>query len=354
MNKKDLYVLYVEEKLSDKEIANKFNKEEKYIREMRQKWNININQRFMADFQEIKKLYKKFRYIKEIENILQEYVGIPRFFDLYIPILEKLKDQEIHSLAELLDLGEVDYEVSAKEESIAGETNPTLYYRVNWCIFQMLKDKTIEEDEEKEYRITEKGISLYNEQENVKKIKLKEIDVEEQYKKLEEIIPSKKRKRKAKSTNSNIKINRKPIRINFEKLNERKKKIGDFCEEMIFLKEKAMVINAGREDLLDQIIWTSKEIGDGMGYDIESVRKIGDKYEKVYIEVKGTDRSNADNFYVTINELKASWELKDKYFICQVTDARKQNPKFKYTQGEIDKNFELKEILYQASNKIEL
>ena len=42
------------------------------------------------------------------------------------------------------------------------------------------------------------------------------------------------------------------------------KKIGDFCEEMVFHRECEMLISEGREDLAKKVIWTSKEVGDGM------------------------------------------------------------------------------------------
>ena len=91
LNKEELYMLYVEEKMSDKQIAEEYNKRPEEIKETRKKCNISINQRFLADFEEIEKMYKKFKYKDEIEEILQEYVGLPKISDLYIPILEILR-----------------------------------------------------------------------------------------------------------------------------------------------------------------------------------------------------------------------------------------------------------------------
>lgn len=352
LNKKDLYMLYVEEKQNDREIAKLYNKEEVEIRNLREKWNININQRLMADFKEIAKMYKKFNYLKESQFVLQEYVGIPRFKELYMPILDKLKDQEMHKIEEFWDMTDNDYIPTEKEKCICGKDGEiTLYYRANWCIFEMLKDKVIEQGNGKQYQITEKGIELYNKQGNVEKIQRKEINPKQQYKKLIEIIYDSKPKKSHKKT----KQEKSPIprKIDFEKINREKKSMGDFCEEMVLCREKEIISDEGRPDLVDKIKWIPKEKGDGAGYDIESFRKFGDKYEKVYIEVKGTNRSQFDHFYVTINELKASWEYKDKYFICQIINAKKDNPRIKYTQGEIDKKFELKAIQFEANVKQE-
>ena len=352
INKKDLYMLYVEEKQNDKQIATKYNKKDDEIIALRKKWNININQRLMADFTEIAKMYKKFNYLEQSQFVLQEYVGIPIFKDLYIPILEKLKDQGPHKVEEFWDLTNKDYIPTVKEKNICGQNGElTLYYRANWCIYQMLKDKVIEQIDEKQYKITDKGIELYNKQDNVEKIQIKEVDPKEHYKKLIEIDDDSKPKRRSKKNNEEKPAQ--PRKIDFEKINKEKKKIGDFCEEMVLCKEKERMIQEGRPDLVDEIIWMPKQKGDGAGYDIESFRKFGENYEKIYIEVKGTNKSQVDHFYVTINELKASWEYKDKYFICQITNAKKNNPKIKFTQGEIDKNFKLDAIQYEATSKTE-
>ena len=335
-------------KQNDKEIATRYNKTDDEIRILRKKWNININQRLMADFKEIAKMYKKFNYLKESQFVLQEYVGIPKFKELYVPILEKLKDQEMHKIEEFWDLTDNNYIPTDKEKFVCGQNEElTLYYRANWCIFEMLKDKVIEQGDGKQYKITEKGIELYNKQDNVEKIQIKEVNPKEHYKKLIEINDEsepKKRRQKSDQEKSG-----QPRKIDFEKINKEKKKIGDFCEEMVVCKEKERMIEEGRPDLVDKIVWMPRQKGDGAGYDIESFRKFGDKYEKIYIEVKGTNKSQVDHFYVTINELKAAREYKDKYFICQITNAKKNNPKIKYTQGEIDKKFKLKAIQFEAN-----
>lgn len=69
------------------------------------------------------------------------------------------------------------------------------------------------------------------------------------------------------------------------------------------------------------------------------------KNKKVYIEVKRTTKKGFSNFYITINELRASLECKDKYYVCKISDAKGEQ---KYTQGAIDKNFKLNAIQYEA------
>ena len=84
-------------------------------------------------------------------------------------------------------------------------------------------------------------------------------------------------------------------------MEKEKKDLGDFCEEMVLYREREMLKNAGRTDLLDEVIWTSKEKGDGAGYDIESVRKVGNDYKKIYIEVKAKKKKQLYDFNITIN-----------------------------------------------------
>ena len=356
LNKEELYMLYVEEKMSDKQIAEEYNKRPEEIKETRKKCNISINQRFLADFEEIEKMYKKFKYKDEIEEILQEYVGLPKISDLYIPILEILKDNNPHNVKEMWKLADKNYKITEKEISICGDIeNPTLYYRINWAVYKMLKEKTIEKENIREYKITEKGIQKLN-KETKKEEKQEicqtiEINPDEQYKKLKEITNV--TKGKPKINNTKKQKERKAKKINYEKQNIENINLGKFCERMVYLKEIERIKNEGRKDLLKKIIWVSKDEGDGAGYDIKSLRKIGDEYEPIYIEVKGTNTNKIDNFIVTINEIRASIEYKDRYYICQIINAQKDNPQFKYTQGEIDKNFKLDAIQFQASQKEE-
>lgn len=353
LNKEELYMLYVEEKMSDKQIAEEYNKRPEEIKEKRKKCNISINQRFLADFEEIEKLYKKFKYKEEIEEILQEYVGIPKISDLYIPILQILKDNNPHNVKEMWKLADKNYKITEKEISICGDIeNPTLYYRINWAVYKMLKEKTIVKVDEREYRITEKGIKKLSKEAKKEEIdKTLEINPDEQYKKLKEITDVTKQKQKI----NNIKKakERKTKKINYEKQNIENINLGKFCERMVYLKEIEKITNEGRKDLIGEIVWVSDKEGDGAGYDIKSLRKIEDEYEPIYIEVKGTNTNKIDNFIVTINELRTSIEYKDRYYICQIINAQKENPQFKYTQGEIDKNFKLEAIQFQTSSKEE-
>lgn len=354
LSKEELYMLYVEEKMSDLQIATKYNMEAEQIKNMRKRFSININQRFLADLDEIEKMYKKLKYTDEIEEILQEYVGIPKISDLYIPILEILKDNNPHNAKEMWKLANKNYEIKEKEIPICGDKeNPTLYYRINWALYKMLKEKTIEKENTREYRITEKGIKkLSRETKNKKQDKIIETNPDEQYKKLKEIADVNKRKIKRKN-NENTQKEKKTRKINYEKQNIENINLGKFCERMVYLKEIEKLKNEGRKDLVKEIVWVAEEEGDGTGYDIKSLRKIGNEYEPIYIEVKGTNTNKIDNFIVTINEIKASIEYKDRYYICQIINAQKDNPQFKYTKGEIDKNFKLDAIQFQANPKEE-
>ena len=62
----------------------------------------------------------------------------------------------------------------------------------------------------------------------------------------------------------------KPKHINYAEKEARNRTLGQRGEEFVLAVEKARLASLGREDLIQEIEWTSKEKGDGAGYDIRS------------------------------------------------------------------------------------
>ena len=90
--------------------------------------------------------------------------------------------------------------------------------------------------------------------------------------------------------------------------------------------------------MAERIKWVSKE-DDSIGYDIVSfdIGKFNNVQEK-YIEVKSTDESNTNAFYISANELKTMEELKKQYFIYRVYNVNGKNPKVFILEYEDFKN----------------
>lgn len=95
----------------------------------------------------------------------------------------------------------------------------------------------------------------------------------------------------------------------------RQKLIGDIGEELVIEFEKQRLINEGMGHLAQQIEHSSKQIGDGLGYDIKSFNADG-TYR--YIEVKTTTQSSAACFYMSLNEWEFAKLHVSSYFIYRV------------------------------------
>lgn len=127
-------------------------------------------------------------------------------------------------------------------------------------------------------------------------------------------------------------------KTDYEKKHKYNTKIGKAGEEFIFEYEKQKLIDAGRFDLLDQVEWTSQEVGDGTGYDIKSVTITG---EPMYIEVKTTTSKQNRLFKVTFKEMEFSKMYSDNFYLYRVFnfDPKKKTGKVSIDKGDIRANF---------------
>lgn len=144
---------------------------------------------------------------------------------------------------------------------------------------------------------------------------------------------------KYKKKNKYSDITKKTIKkIDYLKKAKSNLKNGLLGEELVINYEKERLINLGRKDLAEKIKWVSKE-DDSIGYDIISfdVEKLDDVKEK-YIEVKSTDESSNNAFYISVNELKTMEKLKDQYFVYRVYNVNSKNPKMFILEYEDFKN----------------
>lgn len=93
---------------------------------------------------------------------------------------------------------------------------------------------------------------------------------------------------------------------------EANRKLGEAGEEYVLEYEKENLTRSGRQDLAKQIVWTSKQEGDGAGFDIASFEPDGSRR---LLEVKTTNGWNRTPFHITRNELavanreREAWHL---------------------------------------------
>jgi hypothetical protein len=125
-----------------------------------------------------------------------------------------------------------------------------------------------------------------------------------------------------------------------ERNEEENEKTGREGELYILELEKRSLEENGKPGLVKGVIHTSKEIGDGMGYDIESRTLEG---EVKYIEVKTTKGDNETPFFISATEINFSKQKPDNYYLYRLHDFDKNSPnKFHYViRGNMEKKLVL-------------
>lgn len=121
-----------------------------------------------------------------------------------------------------------------------------------------------------------------------------------------------------KSTDLNVKHHEPSFKgalINFIQNEIENKRTGDAGELWVVNFEKEYLKEKGRPDLADKIKHSSREEGDGLGYDILSFYPNG---KPKYIEVKTTKGNFETTFYITRNELEWSKLNPDNYFLYRL------------------------------------
>lgn len=89
-------------------------------------------------------------------------------------------------------------------------------------------------------------------------------------------------------------------KIDWDKVNQQRGLTGSQGEKIAMAIERDYLIQIGYSELADKVKNVSKEIGDGLGYDILSY--FPDGREK-YIEVKSSTKANGQSFHLSSNEL---------------------------------------------------
>ena len=96
---------------------------------------------------------------------------------------------------------------------------------------------------------------------------------------------------------------------------ERNRALGEAGEQLVLRYERSRLIALGRTDLAEKIRWTSKETGDGTGFDIES---FDDGGGTKLIEVKTTNGWERTPFHISRNELAVADENRDCWHLYRV------------------------------------
>jgi hypothetical protein len=137
----------------------------------------------------------------------------------------------------------------------------------------------------------------------------------------------------------------KPKHINYAEREAKNRALGQRGEEFILAVEKARLAELGREDLVQDIEWTSKEKGDGAGYDIRSFD--GKTDEELFIEVKTTNSGMYQPFLISQNELLFSEMNIEHYVLYRLFDFVNV-PSLFSLKGRITDHVQLEPRIYSA------
>ena len=108
----------------------------------------------------------------------------------------------------------------------------------------------------------------------------------------------------------------KAVKIDFAAKESQNRKLGEAGEQLAINFEEHRLAKLGRTDLVEQIRWISKELGDGAGYDILSFEENGDPR---YIEVKTTRSDKTRPFLISENELRFA-QIHDGFYLYRIYD----------------------------------
>jgi len=113
----------------------------------------------------------------------------------------------------------------------------------------------------------------------------------------------------------------KPIKINYLEKEQNNRFLGEQGENFVIEYEKRRLINAGKDSFADKIEWVSKELGDGLGYDILSRNNNGSDR---FIEVKTTKLAKETPIYISKTEISFASKKENNFYLYRVFDFDKQ------------------------------
>ncbi len=134
------------------------------------------------------------------------------------------------------------------------------------------------------------------------------------------------------------------LRFDFAKRDAENRRLGELGERFVLEVERARLSRAGRPDLADRVEWTSRDVGDGTGYDITSFTASEDVR---LLEVKTTNHHKRFPFVVSRNEVVVSEEKHNAFSVVRVFDFGR-DPRFFLLPGAISKSCRLEPRSYTA------
>lgn len=140
-------------------------------------------------------------------------------------------------------------------------------------------------------------------------------------------------------------LSRKVRKMDFAERDAANHQLGKLGEQFVFDLERYRLNLAGRDDLAQKVVWASRDIGDGLGFDIISFDEADDS-ERM-LEVKATGLGKFFPFYVTSNEVRCSEDIPQQYHLFRVFDFGR-SPRLYILHGSLRELCKLEPVLYRA------
>ncbi len=125
---------------------------------------------------------------------------------------------------------------------------------------------------------------------------------------------------------------------------EANRALGDAGENFALNLERVRLKAEGRADLATKVVWASKEVGDGLGYDIESFTADG---QAIFIEVKTTRGPIETAFYISENERRVAAEKGSAFRLYRVFSLGADTKVYSLS-GPLDEVLRLEPVSYRA------
>ena len=133
--------------------------------------------------------------------------------------------------------------------------------------------------------------------------------------------------------------------IDFSERERLNKALGQSGEKFALEYERHRLIRSDRPDLAAEVEWSSRDRGDGLGYDI---RSFDPNYEKeLFVEVKTTNSGKYQPFLISENERAFSNEQASRYRLYRIYEFRRQ-PRLFELSGAVEGHAHLLPQQYRA------
>ncbi len=119
-----------------------------------------------------------------------------------------------------------------------------------------------------------------------------------------------------------------------------------FEEKFVLNFERKRRAEVDRSDLVNDVEWTSKEKGDGTGYDIRSFE--GGTGKPCYIDVKTTNSGKYQPLMISANEVSFSDEFSEQFALYRVFEFSR-SPLIYGLNAAVAHHVDLAPALYRAS-----